>query len=112
MRASSIHTRRRSHNHPNAHQVRNERAIDALAVELDDLEEEMSESISAAIRGRAAAAKGAAGADAKAAAAAAAKRKRQPTSDDEYDEASSDDDDFYDRLVSLKLWGVMIWGCC
>lgn len=39
--------------HPLRLQVRNERAIDALTAELDDLEEEMSDSVAAAIKGRA-----------------------------------------------------------
>lgn len=34
-------------------QVRNDRAIDALTAELEDLEEEMSDSVAAAIKGRA-----------------------------------------------------------
>ena len=38
-------------------QVRNERAVDALTAELDDLEDEMQDSVAASIKGRAAAAK-------------------------------------------------------
>jgi hypothetical protein len=39
----------------NRRQVRNERAMDALTAELDDLEEEMQEAVGAAIKGRSAA---------------------------------------------------------
>jgi hypothetical protein len=35
--------------------VRNERAMDALTSELEDLEEEMGDSVTAAVKGRAAA---------------------------------------------------------
>jgi hypothetical protein len=51
--APSKQTNKQTHDHP---QVRNERAMDALAAELEDLDEEMGDSVAAAVKGRAAAA--------------------------------------------------------
>lgn len=68
--------------------LRNERGIDAAMAELEDLEDELAESIRETVKARA----GAAGP-------AAAKKKRRRGSDDEY-AGSSDDDTFYDRTAA------------
>ncbi|KAF8062663.1 SLC4A1AP [Scenedesmus sp. PABB004] len=76
--------------------VRNERALEALREELEELEEQLTECIQDSIDGKKAARDAKEGKDA----AEAKKRKRGADSDEEYAGGSDSGDEFYDRTAA------------